>query len=187
MKKLQEMFPAIAIILFAVLLRLLPHVPNIAPIAAMGIFGGMYLNKKYALLVPLVALFVSDIFLGFYKGMPFVYGSFLVTGLIGLWLQNHKSVGKVIAGTVLSSLLFFVITNFGVWLQSGMYAHTWGDFVRCYTLALPYFRNTLVGDMLFVGLFTGSYELMRSVLISEKLVYGLLHNKKLKIKSQKYR
>jgi hypothetical protein len=184
MKKIQEILPAVAIVLFAVLLRLLPHVPNIAPIAAMGIFGGMYLNKKYALVIPLVALFVSDIFLGFYKGMPFVYGSFLLTGLIGLWLQNHKSVGKVIAGTVLSSLLFFVITNFGVWLQSGMYAHTWVDFVRCYTLALPFLRNTLFGDMLFVGLFVGSYELMSSVLISENLGYGL-QNKRIKTKSQK--
>jgi uncharacterized membrane protein len=150
----------LVIILFAVSLRILPHVPNIAPIAAMGLFGGVYFNKRYAVMVPLIALFLSDIFLGFYKGMPFVYGSFLLTGLIGIWLRAHKSTGTILLGTTISSLLFFLITNFGVWLQSGMYQHTWQGFLDCYVLAIPFFRNTLVGDFFFVGLFFGSYELV---------------------------
>src|SRR3989344_6283573 len=78
------------IILIAVFLRLIPHPPNFAPITAMALFGGIYISKRYALFIPLLALFISDIFLGFHDTMIFVYGSFLVSGLIGLLLRNHR-------------------------------------------------------------------------------------------------
>src|ERR1700733_8993168 len=98
--KLQKLISVLLIIIFAVVLRLLPHPPNVAPIAAMALFGGAYLNKKYALVVPLIALFISDIFLGFYSGMIFVYGSFFLTGLIGLWLQRHMSFRNIVLASL---------------------------------------------------------------------------------------
>src|SRR5476651_2024859 len=94
----------IIIIIFAVVLRLLPHVPNVAPIAAMALFGGVYLNKRYALVIPLVAMFLSDIVLGFSASTPLVYTSFFLTGLIGLWLRKHKHVATVICSSLVSSL-----------------------------------------------------------------------------------
>lgn len=155
---IKQTLPAIAIIIFAVILRLVPHIPNIAPITALALFGGLYLNKKFAVVVPLIALFLSDMVLGFYKGMFFVYGSFLLIGLIGLFIQRHRSANRIVGATLAASTLFFVITNFGVWLQSGMYPHTWAGFINCYTLALPFFRNTLIGDGLYMGLFVVAYE-----------------------------
>src|ERR1035437_376830 len=102
---MKKLFNPTVIILFAVVLRLVPHVPNFAPISGMALFGGVYLNKKYALIVPLVAMFLSDIFLGFHDTIIFVYGSFIHTGLMGLWLRKHKTFTNVLVVAFLSSLM----------------------------------------------------------------------------------
>jgi hypothetical protein len=148
------------IILFAVVLRLTPHVPNFAPISAMALFGGTYLNKKYALIVPLVAMFLSDLFLGFHSTILFVYGSFILIGLIGIWLKSHKSLKNIAAAALLSSLLFFVITNFGVWFMTNLYPKNIYGLAESYVLAIPFFRNTILGDLFYSALFFGSYELV---------------------------
>lgn len=158
------------IILFAVVFRLVPHVPNFAPISAMALFGGAYLNKRYALITPLIAMFVSDIFLGFHSAMPYVYGSFLLTGVIGIWLSKHKNLKNVLLATVFSSILFFVITNFGVWLGGNLYSKDLPGFMKCYILALPFLRNTVLGDFFYVSLFFGSYELARHFLTRKVFV-----------------
>ena len=161
---MKKILMPISIIVFAILLRLLPHPPNMAPIAAMALFGGYYLNKKYALVVPLIALFISDIFLGFYGAMPFVYGSFLLTGLIGLWLKKHNNRKYIIAGALFSSILFFLITNFGVWLAGDLYSKNITGLTQSYVMAIPFFRNTVIGDLLYTGLFFGSYEFVKSLI-----------------------
>lgn len=151
---------ALFIIVFAVVLRLVPHPPNFAPIGAMALFGGVYLNKKYALVVPIAAMFVSDMLIGFHRTMGFVYGSFLLTGLIGLWIKNHKRVGYIVGASLMSSVLFFLITNFGVWLTGSLYPKTFDGFMQCYLLAVPFFRNTLIGDLFYTALFFGAYEVI---------------------------
>jgi hypothetical protein len=147
------------IIFFAVILRLVPHPANVAPIAAMALFGGAYLNKKYALIVPLLAMFVSDLFLGFHESMFLVYVSFLLTGLIGIWLSKHKTLVNVIGASVFSSLLFYLLTNFNYWYATALYPKTMSGLLQSYINALPFFRNSLIGDLLYVGLFFGAYEL----------------------------
>lgn len=164
------------IIIFAVVMRLLPHPPNVAPIAAMALFGGVYLNKKYALVVPLIAMFISDIFLGFYPEIVFVYGSFLLIGLIGLWLRSHKTFRNVLCASVISSILFFLITNFGVWLMGTMYDKSFAGLLEAYIMGLPFFRNTLLGDLAYVGLFFGSYEYMLYVLSGHKAEFKIKSN-----------
>lgn len=156
-----KMVTPISIILFAVVLRLLPHPPNFAPIAAMALFGGVYLSKKYALIVPLIAMLVSDVFIGFHSTMPFVYGSFLFTGLIGLWVKNHKTLSNIIFSSLTGSFVFFFVTNFGVWIVESLYPKTLPGLIDCYFYALPFFRNTVFGDLFYVALFFGSYELVR--------------------------
>jgi hypothetical protein len=153
----QLIVPAV-IIAIAALMRIIPHPANVAPIAAMALFGGMYANRKYALVIPLLALLVSDSILGFYKDMPFIYGSFLLIGILGLYVRNHASPTKIITVTVLSSLLFFIITNFGVWLLGTIYPKTAAGLLMCFTAALPFFRNTLLGDMLYMGVFVIGYK-----------------------------
>lgn len=152
------------IILVAVLMRLVPHLPNFTPIAAMALFGGVYLNKKYAFAIPLAAMFLSDIFLGFHPAMPYVYGSFILTGAIGLWLKNHKSAKNIICASLISSILFFLITNFGVW-AGGWYPKTLNGLLESYIMGIPFFKNTVFGDLIYAGLFFGGYELAQLLVI----------------------
>jgi hypothetical protein len=153
---------ALLIILLAVCSRLLPHPPNFAPITALALFGAVYLGGRYAFIVPLAALLISDLIIGLYAEMVWVYGSFLIIGLIGLWLRNHRSVTSAIGATVGGSVLFFLLTNFGVWLVGhGTYAASMSGLLTCYTAAIPFFRNTLTGDLFYVTAMFGVYELGR--------------------------
>jgi hypothetical protein len=150
---------ALLLIVVAAFSRLLPHPANFTPLGAIALFGGVYLDKRYAVAVPLLAMLISDFFIGFYGGMYWVYGAFVVVGLVGLWIRNRKSPGTILAGTLVSSILFFVITNFGVWIIPGsMYAKSWDGIVECYAAAIPFFRNSLGGDFFFVVLLFGAYE-----------------------------
>jgi hypothetical protein len=148
-------------ILAAALSRILPHPANVTPIAAMALTGGVYFNKRIALVVPLATLILSDLFIGFHNTILFVYGSFLLVGFIGLWLKSHKKPLPIFGAALLSSILFFVITNFGVWLTGGgwFYPKTWQGLIECYTLALPFFRNTLIGDLVYTAVLFGLFEL----------------------------
>lgn len=141
----------IAIILMGAAARLLPHPPNVTPIAAMALLGGAYLAPALAFLVPLSALFLSDLVLGLHATMPFVYLSFLGTSALGLGLKNRRGTGFVLGACLISSLLFFIVTNFGVWLSSGIYAHDLTGFISCYAAALPFFRNSVLGDLFFTA------------------------------------
>lgn len=157
---------ALFFIVAGVVLRLIPHLPNFAPIAAMALFGGTFLDKKYALIIPLLALFLSDIFIGFYSPyvMISVYGSFLLIGLIGIWLKNHKTAPNVIGVSLFGSIIFFLITNFAVWaVPHSMYAHNFGGLIESYIMGLPFFRNTILGDLFYVGSMFGLYEIVLKI------------------------
>lgn len=137
------------IILFmvvAVLFRLFPHLPNFTPITAIALFGGVYLqNKKMAYIAPLTIMALSDLYLGFYTISIFVYSAFIMVSYIGTQIKK-----PTLLSIFLSSLSFFIITNFGVWLIG--YPKTWAGIVECYTMALPFFRNSLLGDFFYAGL-----------------------------------
>lgn len=158
--KITKLINPFLIIGIAAVLRLLPHPPNFAPIAAMALFGGTYLNKRYAFVVPLVAMFVSDLFLGLHATMSFVYGSFLLSGIIGILIRSNKKAQTIIFASIFSSIIFYLITNFGVWLVSGLYPKTFNGLLQSYTYALPFFRNTVLGDLVYTGLFFGGYEII---------------------------
>jgi hypothetical protein len=135
----------IAFMLIAVLFRLLPHLPNFTPITAIALFGGLYFsNKTMAYLVPLVIMALSDLFLGFHSISFVVYAAFIVVSFIGTQTKKPS-----VFTILLSSISFFIITNFGVWLIG--YPKTWSGLVECYTLALPFFRNSLLGDLFYSG------------------------------------
>ena len=156
-----------SLVVFAVLSRLLPHPPNIAPITALALFGGVYLDKKQTFIVPLIAMLVSDYFIGFYSGMVWIYASFVAIGFIGLWLRNHHNVTTTIGATLAGSVLFFVVTNFGVWISSQVtYHHTVNGLIECYVAAIPFFRNTLIGDVVYVGAMFGLYETAKRMIPS---------------------
>ena len=150
---------AAVLIVIAAFSRLLPHPANFTAIAGIALFGGVYLDRRFAFIVPIAAMLISDYFIGFYSGMYWVYGSFVLIVLLGLWLKDHKRPLYIAGGTIAGSILFFVVTNFGVWMTSGsMYAPTWSGLVECYVAAIPFFRNTLSGDVFFVAVMFGAYE-----------------------------
>ena len=170
MKKFDRIISPVIIIVVAALLRLLPHPPNMAPIAAMALFGGAYLDKKYALVFPLLALFLSDIFLGFHASMFAVYTSFFITGMMGLWLSKHKKVSYIFTASIISSILFYLLTNFNYWYAASLYPKTYAGLLQSYAMALPFFRNTVAGDLLYTGIFFGTYECVRMILIKHSIV-----------------
>jgi hypothetical protein len=148
-------------IVAAAALRLVPHPPNFSPIGAMALFGGAYLGRRgLAFVAPLAALLLSDAVIGFHSGMPFVYASIALIVLIGLALRSRIGLVTVAAASISSSVLFFGITNFGVWLQSGMYPHSFAGLGACYVAAIPFFQNTVAGDLFFSGLLFGGFALL---------------------------
>lgn len=159
--KILEFSIALFFILIGAILRILPHPPNFAPIAAIALFGGVYFSKKLALILPILAMFVSDFFLGFYSFLLIasVYGSFLLVVILGFWLRKHKKWYTITGCAILGSILFFLITNFAVWAFTNWYPKTFFGFIQCYLMALPFSRNTLLGDIFYVSLFFGLYEL----------------------------
>jgi hypothetical protein len=148
---------ALSLILLAVSLRVLPHPANFAPMGAVAIFAGAVLPRKTALWISLLAIVISDAIIGFYDMMPVTWVCF---GLIALasstWLKKPTFVKGVVV-TVSSSLFFFIVTNFAVWVQSGMYAHTWRGIAECFTMALPFFRNTVASDLFYTAVLFGVF------------------------------
>lgn len=165
-----EKFAPLFIILIAVVARLVPHIPNFTPIAATALFGAVYLPRKYAFIIPLSAMLISDFFIGFHSTMIYVYGSFILITLIGLWIRTHKSPQAVIGGALSSSVLFFLITNFGVWAAGG-YARDISGLATSYIMGIPFFRPTLLGDLFYTGVFFGGYELVTRFVKSHKLAF----------------
>ena len=155
---------AVVVIAAAALSRLIPHPMNFAPITAIALFGGIYFNGKFSPILPLAALFISDLFLGFYEGIAWVYGSFLLVVAIGLLVRKHKSAVVVFGATIGSSLLFFLITNFGVWQSGIFYTKDLSGLVECYVAAIPFYRNAVIGDLFYVTVMFGAYELVMKYL-----------------------
>ena len=139
-------------IILAAVIRLIPHPPNFAPITAMALFGGLnFQNKKLAYAIPILAMIVSDLFLGFYSISIFVYLSFIAITYIGTTIKSVN-----ISNIFLSSLLFFIITNLGVWILG--YPMTIEGLLTCFTLALPFFGYALAGDLFFSLLFKYGFK-----------------------------
>ena len=149
------------IMLAAVLTRLVPHLPNFTPVTAIALFGGLYIsNKILAYALPLTIMFISDIFLGFSSITLFVYSGFMLVTLIGT-LRKKSNILTIFMG----SLSFFIVTNFGVWLLG--YPKTWTGLVECYTLALPFFRNSLLGDFFYSGVMIIGFNFIQKHYLQE--------------------
>lgn len=150
---------AIALVLIVVCLRLLPHPANFAPVAAVAIFGGAVLPRRLALWAPLAAMVASDLIIGLHNLVLLTWGCYALIALASSYIMKKPSLVRGGLLTISASVGFFLVTNFGVWLTSGMYAHTWAGFIHCYEMALPFFRNTLLSDMFYTGLLFGTFAL----------------------------
>lgn len=157
----------IGMIVAAALSRILPHPPNFAPINAIALFAGAYLadRKMLAFAVPLSAMLLSDTVLelltgwGFHSGMWVIYGTMALVTVLGLQLSEKRSLPAVAGRTLAASVLFFVVTNGAVWASSGMYVHTLLGLQTCFIAALPFFQNSIVGDVFYASVLFGSAAL----------------------------
>lgn len=136
------------IILLAVVARILPHPPNFAPVGGLALFSGANFKKKFSIFIPILAMVISDLFLGFHATIPYVYISFILIWFIGRLLKNTKWY-SIFAASLGSSLLFFLVTNFGVWQTGSLYPKTVQGLYQCYIMGIPFFRNTLSSDLLY--------------------------------------
>jgi len=141
-----------AFVLIAILSRLLPHLPNFTAVTATALFAGRHFkNRVLAFAVPLLVMMISDLILGFYTISWFVYASFAAVVFLGQWSQKMN-----VLTVLTSSFAFFIISNFGVWLLG--YPLTLEGFLACYTAAIPFFRNAVLGDLFYASILYYSFK-----------------------------
>jgi len=157
---MKKYLPIYLLILLGIICRFLPHPANFAPIAALALFGGLYLPKKWSIVLPMAVMLASDLFIGFYTWqiMLSVYLSFALMVGVGLLVRNNKKFHTVLGGTLAGSIIFFILTNASVWAFGTMYTHDFSGLISSYYAALPFFRNSLLGDLFYTAILVGGYE-----------------------------
>ena len=151
------------LVLIGVGARLLPHAPNITPLTAIALFAATYLGMRYAGMVLLATMVTSDLWIGTYNPgvMASVYGSLMIASLIGLLVKKRVNILSAGAGALGASIIFFVITNAAVWAFTPLYPHTFAGLMQSYAMAIPFFKNSLAGDLGYTAVLFGAMELFR--------------------------
>lgn len=163
-----------SLIAMAVFSRLLPHPHNFTPVGAIALFGAAYFPRKWmAFMVPFAAMWLSDLFLNnvtyarmfpeYYQGFQWfgsawVYGAFVLIGLMGMATLRKVTALRVGGSALGASVLFYLVTNFAVWLTGAMYPKTIAGLTACYAAGIPFFGNTLLGDLVYAGILFGVFE-----------------------------
>jgi hypothetical protein len=156
----EEIKVIFGLILIAILTRLLPHPPNFAPITSIALFSGFHFsNKRIAILIPLVGMFLSDIFLGLHSLMPVIYLSFILISVMSFYIKTLSFTNVFLAST-----LFFVFSNLGVWYF--YYPHNWGGLSTCFVLAIPFFYNAIAGDLFYTSVLQFSFKKIKTISFS---------------------
>lgn len=150
----------LVLIAAGVILRTLPHPDNFTPLTAIALFAGLLLRPKLALWVPLTAMAASDLFQETHGLFWLTWGSLYLVTLVGMRLRGRMSALPVLAGTLTGTLIFFVLTNLGVWIWQDMYPKTAAGLLECYVMALPFVRNAVAGDLVYA---TACYAIYRLV------------------------
>ncbi len=163
MSRKSSLLIASALVVIGVACRLLPHLWNMTPMLAIALFSTTYLGFYYSFAISILIMGVSDFFIGFYdwRVMLAVYGSFILGALIGLFIQKNKTVATIFLSTCGASLIFFLVTNFAVWEFGTMYVHSFVGLTQSYVMGIPFFKDSLVGDLMYTGVFFGAFEAIR--------------------------
>jgi len=189
--KINLRFGIIALmIVVAALSRLLPHPSNFTPITGMALFGAAYFTKKYwAFIIPFLAMWLSDLFLNnvvyanmypqYYEGWLWftpqgywIYGGFALIIVLGMLALKKVKPTHLVLATLGASILFFSVTNFGVWLQSGMYPKTGAGLMSCFAAGIPFLRNAVLGDLFYSTVMFGSFELISRYYLTPAKVHA---------------
>tara|TARA_Y100001968_G_C19236206_1_gene657028 strand:+ start:280 stop:843 length:564 start_codon:yes stop_codon:yes gene_type:complete len=171
-----ELMAGTLLILVAVLARIIPHPPNFTPIIAIALFSGHIItksNKAIGHLIPLIIMFIADLFIGFHSTIIYVYLSIFIISIIGKRSHLFKSPKETILTSTIASILFFLITNTAIWFHSEMYTKTITGLWTCYVMAIPFFHNTLLSTLTFMGIiwmaFTFALKQIEKEVVSENI------------------
>jgi hypothetical protein len=171
MKK-NKIFIILSLLGLGAMARLIPNAPNFAPVAAIAIAASLCLNKKWSIILPVGALFISDLLIGFYdwKLMAVVYVSFGMIGIFSWFLKKHGNFLNVVATSLGASIFFFFSTNIAVWIFSAWYPKTISGLILCLEMGLPFFRNTLMGDLFYTVVLASGIILVKEINRKRQLV-----------------
>lgn len=162
-----------AMILLAAFSRIIPHMPNFSPLGAIGLFGAAHFQKKWqAFFIPIAATWLSDLFINnviyaqyntefvwFYQGFYWQYGSYVLITLAGLLILRKVNTQKVLVSVFASTVIFFLISNFGVWQGSTFYPQNFSGLITCYEAGIPFIKGTLLGDIIYSCVLFGSFAI----------------------------
>ncbi|HTK39250.1 MAG TPA: DUF6580 family putative transport protein [Patescibacteria group bacterium] len=152
----------VTVVLLGIGWRLVPHLPNVAPIGAIALITGSVLGWRRSLGLTLTILAITDLVIGVYPGMAWTWLGFSLIAGLGLLTRSLSTMRRIPLGAAGASLVFFLVSNFGTWVASGMYAHTVAGLIECYVRALPFYPATLLSDLAFGSLLLGLYAALES-------------------------
>jgi hypothetical protein len=187
-QKVNLRFSVIAgLILMAAFSRIIPHMPNFSPLGAIGLFGAAHFSKKWqALLIPIAATWLSDLFINnviygqyypkftwFSQGFYWTYGTYLLITIIGFFIfRKSVTAPKVLGGALVSTVLFFLITNFACWPTTATnptYTQDFSGLMACYAAGVPFIKGSLLGDLFYSGVLFGAFALLQQNVPSLRL------------------
>lgn len=165
----------VCLIVLAALSRVVPHMLNFSPLGAIGLFGAAYFSKKWqALLVPIAAIWLSDLFINnvvyasthpsftwFYNGFYWQYGTYILITIAGFFIFKKVTLPRILVGVLTSTLLFFLVTNFACWPGNPLYAQNFSGLMSCFAAGIPFLKGTLLGDLFYSGVLFGSFALLQ--------------------------
>lgn len=154
----------ISLVVIGVVSRLMPHWPNFTPVLAAALFAGVHFkDKKWAFAVPLATMIISDLFLPYHSTMFFNYGAIALVVFVGTLITKVKFT-SILGASLLGTVLFFLITNFGSWAIDpyNMYANDFSGLMASYVAAIPFAGNSLLADLSFNAIFFGGFALAQS-------------------------
>jgi len=164
---------AFLLILLGVSARFIVHIPNFTPVMAIALFAGCYLSRKNAIIVPLIMMIIYDAVIGFHALVPFTWGSVVLVALLGGKLKERKSFKNVAVSSLAAAFLFYIVTNFGVWLFYNTYPKSVSGLIQCYVVAIPYFRGTLASTLIYSAVLFGAYEFVSARIKGTRLASAL--------------
>ena len=161
----------VGLIILAAFSRIIPHMPNFSPLGAIGVFGVAHFSKKWlGILIPITATWLSDLFINnviyakyttsfvwFYDGFYWQYGSYILIAIAAIFIVKKVNVQNVFAGALASTAIFFLVSNFGVWISSTSYPQTFSGLMTCYAAGVPFIKGTILGDLFYAAVLFGGY------------------------------
>ena len=161
----------VGLIILAAFSRIIPHMPNFSPLGAIGVFGVAHFSKKWlGVLIPITATWLSDLFINnvvyakyttsfvwFYDGFYWQYGSYILIAIAAIFIVKKVNVQNVFAGALASTAIFFLVSNFGVWISSTSYPQTFSGLMTCYGAGIPFIKGTILGDLFYATVLFGGY------------------------------